>query len=33
MGDTGRSPLINEVEVEVEVEDRVEAGHTFWKSF
>ena len=31
MGDTGRSLLINEVEVEVE--DRVEAGHTFWKSF
>ena len=31
MGDTGRSLLINEVEVEGE--DRVEAGHTFWKSF
>lgn len=31
MGDTGRSLLI--YEVEVEVEDRVEAGHTFWKSF
>ena len=31
MGDTGRSLLTNEVEVEVE--DRVEAGHTFWKSF
>ena len=31
MGDTGRSLLINEVEVAVE--DRVEAGHTFWKSF
>ena len=31
MGDTGRSLLINEVEVEVE--DRVEARHTFWKSF
>lgn len=31
MGDTGRSLLINEVKVEVE--DRVEAGHTFWKSF
>ena len=31
MGDTGRSLLINEVKVEVE--HRVEAGHTFWKSF
>ena len=31
MGETGRSMLINEVKVEVE--DRVEAGHTFWKSF